>query len=328
MSELIVHVGTHKTATTHLQETLFAARDLLAAHGVIYPKLGHAAGHHGIVADTIALPVTYRLHGGGLAALEALADLWAGTDCRVILSSEEFSRIGPDGGAADIQAIGRIAARFGHVRVLALVRPQQQFLQAVHAEIARTRPAPNPHDMVESAVTAGRIDGLAVDYRLLYAHLRRGFAPEAIRLVDFGRARQTEGGILGLFLRLLRLPFGPDALGGNVARPLNPSPNALAVWAAQMLGAGGIVPAATLRLTSEAYRAVYGERPACLFTRPEVARLNQRFAGANAALAQGLATVQPGFHIATPLPDVDAVYREDIGAGFWLMVARLAARAA
>ena len=37
MSELVLHIGTHKTGTTALQEALAAARHRLKAQGLVYP---------------------------------------------------------------------------------------------------------------------------------------------------------------------------------------------------------------------------------------------------------------------------------------------------
>ena len=48
----ILHIGTHKTATTSLQTALYNNRHSLAEQGVIYPNLvdwdlRQRAGHHG-----------------------------------------------------------------------------------------------------------------------------------------------------------------------------------------------------------------------------------------------------------------------------------------
>ena len=42
-SELVLHIGTHKTGTTALQVALAADRRRLAAQGIVYPRLAGAA---------------------------------------------------------------------------------------------------------------------------------------------------------------------------------------------------------------------------------------------------------------------------------------------
>jgi len=68
MARLILHIGTHKTATTTIQNSFHANRKLLAQHGLIYPDLGRAAGHHGLVTDWIDLPANYHYPQGAAAA--------------------------------------------------------------------------------------------------------------------------------------------------------------------------------------------------------------------------------------------------------------------
>ena len=56
MSRIILHVGTHKTATTTLQDTCAANRRRLAAHGVVFPEVGPTNGQHTLVTRWIPLP--------------------------------------------------------------------------------------------------------------------------------------------------------------------------------------------------------------------------------------------------------------------------------
>ena len=53
---VLLHIGTHKTATTHLQQTLKRNRDELSKAGISYPSLrlidaGDSAGHHRLAHD-------------------------------------------------------------------------------------------------------------------------------------------------------------------------------------------------------------------------------------------------------------------------------------
>ena len=96
MSKLILHVGTHKTATTTIQDILALNRKKLAKNGLIFPKMGRKSGQHGLVADWIALPEEYLFEEGSVAALKALSRDYANSDKTLFLSSEEFSRGDPN----------------------------------------------------------------------------------------------------------------------------------------------------------------------------------------------------------------------------------------
>ena len=78
MSEIILHVGTHKTGTTTIQDTLFHNRELLRARGVVYPRIGLIAPHHNLVTRWIDLPLQFRARRSALANWESLARGWAG----------------------------------------------------------------------------------------------------------------------------------------------------------------------------------------------------------------------------------------------------------
>lgn len=94
MAKLVLHIGTHKTGTTMIQNRLHAARGDLAEQGVIYPDAGQHTGHHWALTDWIALPAAYTRRGGGVTGLTTLAERWRDTAATVLLSSEEFSRAG------------------------------------------------------------------------------------------------------------------------------------------------------------------------------------------------------------------------------------------
>ena len=59
MARVVLHIGTHKTATTTLQDTLATNRALLAEQGIVYPSIGRATGHHTLATHWIDLPKVY-----------------------------------------------------------------------------------------------------------------------------------------------------------------------------------------------------------------------------------------------------------------------------
>lgn len=88
MAKVVIHIGTHKTATTTIQDTFSQNAKLLRQHGVIYPRLSRFTGHHGLVSDWGRLPKVYDLPGGSKAALRQIANEHGAGDHTVFLSSE------------------------------------------------------------------------------------------------------------------------------------------------------------------------------------------------------------------------------------------------
>ncbi len=105
---LIVHAGLPKTGTTYLQRSFHARAPWLAQHGVLYPA--PAAGqwaHHEVAAR---LASGGEIAGDGEAA--AVAAAIAGDSPRVLLSSEAFSALPPQGVAALAAAAGGRTVRW------------------------------------------------------------------------------------------------------------------------------------------------------------------------------------------------------------------------
>lgn len=322
MARLVLHMGTHKTATTTIQDCFRANRRLLAGQGLIYPALGRHSGHHGLASDWIALPPAYRLPKGGIGTLRALAEAHRDGDGTLFLSSEEFSRGGGAGGRVDMAALREIFRDF-EVVALCVLRSQWQFLQSVYLELARSRCPDRPPRLAAQAIETGMVDGLWCDYGALYEHLRTGFAPEEIHLLDYETARSSDDGIIGEILSLAGVRLDLSALRQVNGGRSNVSPRALPVWAALAICGQPPIPATLLDALGTAFDLEFGAgRSYCLFTRAEVAALDAWFGPRNAALAERVANVQPGFSLAAPRPAPAGLYREDVTGAFWLRAAR------
>ena len=318
MATLILHIGTHETGITAVQDIFAASRAGLAEHGVIYPGIGGASGHHGLAGDWTGLPPSYRLEGGAGPAWAALARAHADTDATVFLSSEAFCRGAPR--PVDMAALRDRMAGFGAVRILCVLRDQASFLQSVWLEIARKRRVPAFGQYLKEALKTGFADGLWLDYGALYDHLLTGFAPEEIEFLSHDAVSSHPGGAAGYMCQYLGLPeaalTAPDAQS-------NVSPDPLAFWAAASTAAPARPDAALMALAGRVLAARAGaDKRSTLFTRAELARVAARYAPRNAALARRLAPHQPEF--APPaFPDwSDRIHREDLGNRFWIELAQ------
>jgi hypothetical protein len=322
MARLLLHIGTHKTGTTMVQNVLHASRHILAVHGVMYPDLSPHTGHHGYLTDWIALPAAYARPEGGKRELARLARELVDTDASLLLSSEELSRAGGPGGRVEFDELREIFAGFD-VLLLCVLREQCQFLQSVYVEIARSRVPPNPPALIEAAVGAGLVDGLFCDYGRLHDRLRKSFAPDEMRFFDYGSALAAPGGVLGTLLRHIAPGLPVDALARDKPRSANVSPRAGPLWAAFAV-AGGRAPDEELhRAAEQAFALEFGEgRMSCVFTREEIARIGAHFAPSNERVAAALRRVQPEFTLTPRAWGDDTIHREDVTTDYFARLAR------
>lgn len=318
MGRVILHVGLHKTATTTLQDTFFLNRHLLARHGVIYPRIGRARGHHALVAEWVGLPPALRLRGDPAAIWARLARIARSPGVTLFLSSEEFSRAGPR--AVDFATLrGRFPPEV-EVRVLCLLRGQVALLQSIWLEVARNRRPLPLAPFLRTALQQGRADGLFLDFCALDAHLRAGVPETAITYASLEEARAHPGGVVGWHLAHLGLCELAPRMRPWADGRSNPSPDPLATWLAGALSAPA-PPGPGLISTISGHLPARRERSS-LFTRAEWEALRRRFAPANAAFAEALSGRQAVPRLDLPAPAADALHREELDTAFWLRLAR------
>ena len=323
MSKVVLHIGTHKTATTTVQDMFCANSDLLAQHGLIYPRLlEKQTGHHGLVINwDDKMPKMFRLPQGDLGTLRALADQYAGQDATLFLSSEEFSR---DRCIKDAAVLREALAPFDEIEVICVLRPQWQFLQSIYVEVSRGRCPPRPGKVVEQALETSLYEGLWVDYSRLLERLEAAFDPGQITLMSFDACRYHTGGIVGAFLAHLGVDLDPAQLQVVNEGASNVSPMSLASYAANILAEPKFAPMWLVNKTAHALRQEYGSgvKP-CLFTRQEFATLKAHFDPLNRKLAQHPVAQRCGF----ALDPFDAggitLFREDLSVAFWVRLAQM-----
>lgn len=320
LSKVVLHIGTHKTATTTIQDMFHANADLLAEHGLIYPHLSLFTGHHGLVLDWKGMPGVYALDRGSLGTLKDLAEAHAGSDRTLFLSSEEFSRREP------LQSLGKVRealAAFDEIEVICVLRTQWQFLQSIYLEVSKKRVPPRPPQFVQPVIGSGSCEGLWVDYNRLLDGLEKVFAPEEITLFDFDTCRRSEGGILGTMLSHLGLGVTPDQLEPVNNGTSNVSPLSLASWTANILSEPKVAPAALVEGATAVLKAEFGEtvKP-CLFTREEFHLLKAHYDARNAELQARRAAVQPDLVLSKARQDELSLFRNELPSAYWVRMCR------
>lgn len=323
MAKVVLHIGTHKTATTTIQDMFWTNADLLAKHGVIYPRFNKITGHHGLVYDWGNLPEVYMLPQGSRGALAEIARDYAKGDHTVFLSSEEFSR-GNANGAVDFAVVREILKDFDEIEVICVLRTQWEFLQSVYLELSKKWQPPRPPALLSNALSNGMIAGLWADYNGLLTQLEAVFAPEEITFLDFNTCRSAPGGILGALLAHLGCPLAVETLQQVNNGSSNVSPMSLASWLANILAEPKVAPPWLVQRCTELLRTEAGEDiRACLFSQAEFAQLKEHFAVANAKLRARRLAIQPDFQISPPDASKITLFRDTLPPGYWFKLSRL-----
>ncbi len=318
MPRLILHIGTHKTGTTSVQDQMSWVRASLARKDVVYPDLSPHTGHHGLLTDWIKLPRAYDLPEGGRHQLRELAETFRGTGQTIFLSSEEFSREGGPGGRVDFAELRAIFSNY-ETTVLCVLREPISFLQSVYLEISRHKLPARPPEFLASALSTGQADGLWWDYGRLYQRLRQDFAADEIRLINYEAAKAAPSGVIG---RLL------DEANIHVEEHLdllpwsNLSPGILPRWAAQVV-AGWTVPNDPLILAAqEAFDLEFGDLRQSLFTQEERVQAAKVINRWTASFSASLAKDQKAFDLSRWQDSSTLMDRSHLTAEYWIRLAR------
>ena len=129
---LLLHVGTHKTATTSLQAALAASSGELASDGTLYPETGRIHfGHHniawGLIGDERFDPAAGYLD-------ELTEEIRARRPARVVLSSEDFEYL-HDRRDRLVQ-LRRWARRLGYKPVVVIaLRDAASYVESLYCEL-------------------------------------------------------------------------------------------------------------------------------------------------------------------------------------------------
>ncbi len=131
MPRLYLHIGTHKTGSTAIQQLLWKHREALANGGLLYPDVGvRRDAHHEIAwaaGTTRAAPDAAALRG----LVEQLAHQIRNAEDALLLSSEEFEFV---------QRVDELASLQDHfeVKVIVYLRKQDEYLEAAYNQHVRS----------------------------------------------------------------------------------------------------------------------------------------------------------------------------------------------
>lgn len=318
MAKVVIHIGTHKTGTTYLQEKLAASRSMLANNGIVYPDYGHSA-HHGLIAHWNNLPKGYRVAGDPERVWQELARRYSKSDKTLLLSSEEFSRVAEN--RPDFQKIIGYLRDFESVRLVCFLRDQVSYLQSIYTEVSKIMSPPPPPAIVAETLVTGRFTGVALDYNDLLDTIGAQVSPEILEFHSYDDACRAEGGILGYFLRLMGVSFASAATKDEVR--VNESVPPLTVWASNMIAAPRV---STPRLHGLVRKALARRFPdyakGVVFNPDEIARLIERFEPENERFFGRVSQNNPHLRMPRQNRFLGQLCRRDVDVIAWNEIAR------
>lgn len=203
--ELILHIGHYKTGTTALQVFLESNRALLAQQGLNYADAPVKFSKHSALAFSLlrAAGVTELMHDfrNKHSAQELWQQLFTATralpeGASMLVSSEEFIRLGAHPAAAALLRAQIDTARDLRFRVVVYLRPPQEHLKSWYNQLVKMGVDVGSFD----AAVRAQMEPVHWDYALALKPWIEIFGPEAIVLRSFETSLRVGDGLFEDFL--------------------------------------------------------------------------------------------------------------------------------
>ncbi len=209
MKTLHFHIGSHKTATTALQNALAANADLLATRGLLYPQAGrYFTGHHPLA---LALRDPQR-RGQSLETLgdwPALLDEIAASPAeQVLLSSENFEWL------QDLSRLQGLTRHF-KVRVIFYMRSPPGYLESFYNQLVKDLKTRESRPLESYICEHGLF---FLDNERLLRRWSDAFGPQALQVRLYQRHCSPKT-LLRQFLETLGGRNLPELIGPELAAP-------------------------------------------------------------------------------------------------------------
>lgn len=191
--KLILHVGTHKTGSTSLQNFFLANKDYLRLNGILYPTTKyHPVGQQRLAYafNEEVSPHLRDVDNEVIGVFDELNELIDNTsfECMVV-SSENFA---PNGDLDVIRKIKDFFYRFD-VAIVIYIRRQDKYLQSIYRECVKL---PNSFP--------GRFEDFRSPHPLNYCDIigawQSVFGPENVVVKSYDYAVKVEKGIVQSFI--------------------------------------------------------------------------------------------------------------------------------
>lgn len=247
MSKFIIHSGSHKTGTSHLQAAFDQNADLMKQHGVVYPPIWSNGAHHVMAAPW--KPHVQRntkiTREDGLEMYKKLVKEYAKTDATVVISGEVFTH--QLNGLVDYKELAMLLEPFDSVEIVNVVREQVALFQSTYLQLGKT--SRKDHEllkrMLDEVIETQRAMGVALNFGNLLDQMTKGFDESSIFFSSFEVVRKMPMGVLTPVVER----FGWDKLPEGFKDPvgdINVSPDPLSTLVAQELTGSHPPPGRTI----------------------------------------------------------------------------------
>ncbi len=217
---ILFHIGYHKTASTFLQDKLFASE----LHGFVrLPERYRLINQHFIAANSF-----HRLPGEIIGKINTEALAAAAQNKTLVVSHERLSGYPASGGFDSRLIADRIHAGFPAARVLIVIREQKSFIRSMYSQyvtdggdlsLSRFLHPPEPHIC--------RVPGWSFDYAMydrLISHYFALFGRDRVCVLPFEMFRRDHRNFISSIVSFAgRNPAAMPTLPAdvvNVRRPL------------------------------------------------------------------------------------------------------------
>jgi hypothetical protein len=316
MSRIIIHIGTHKTATSYIQNLFRENRALLRKHKIIYPVVRGKLGQHALVGvwNKLLIPDDQF---NAIEAWQKISKRYAKSNYTVFVSSEELSRFNGSY-RVNIQQLHELTADFDEVKLIYTLRNQASFLQSLYYQVATNRASVPLEKSIEEALERHLSQQLDLNYNKVYSQLITVFKRAEIRLISYDQAASKPGGIAQAFLDEINTDITYKHLMHSSIRHDNISAWPLAIFLASKISGNAVPTRNQIKSMQDLLQETYGENAkTTIFTTDEVAQFTEVFSPLNDELRKRVAFYLPDFEIGPMLNAQTPLYRDALTADFW-----------
>jgi len=316
MSRIIIHIGTHKTATSYIQNLFGKNRYLLKKNKVIYPVVHSKLGQHALVGvwNKQFVPDS---RFNPIEAWQKISKHYAKSNYTVFISSEELSRF-HGSYRVDIQQLHDLTADFDEVKLIYTLRNQASFLQSIYYQITTNRVSDPLEEIIEETLRTHLSQQLDLNYNKVYSQLIKVFKRAEIRLIPYDQVIRKTGGIAQAVLDEIGTDITYKQLMHSSTRYDNISAWPLAIFLAGKISGNAVPTRNQIKSMQGLLQETYGENAkTTIFTANEVDRFTEVFSPLNDELRKRTAFYLPNFDIGPMLNAQTPLYRDMLPADLW-----------
>jgi len=193
--KLFIHIGTHKTGTSAIQNFLFMNREALRQKGFLYPETGDKASHHALASE-FRLLKRIKNKERELKTLSYIQEIRTHNFDTSILSSEGLVLRG-----TNVKKLRDIIPSDLDVKIVIYLRRQDERLESGYNQIVKGPRRYSKKFLDESSITHQKY---ILDYYKILTPWREVFGQENI-IVRVYEKEQLPGGIIVDFCSVIGL---------------------------------------------------------------------------------------------------------------------------